>query len=143
MEVNQCGEIREIKITQMHNAFVATVEFMDRVSKYCDNTVVRSCMLFFQDSVPAALTKDKKRVHGEEVDVHLAWKSTLYVTNFPEKTDDSFIRSLFGKVGLLSHYGSQCDLYFDTSTALSLMYAGQARSSRVRDDSVMCSLLLP
>ena len=51
-----------------------------------------------QESVPAALTKDKKRIRGQEVAVHLAWKSTLYVTNFPEKADDTFIRTLFGKV---------------------------------------------
>ena len=51
-----------------------------------------------QDSVPQALTKDKKRIQGEEIAVHLAWKSTLYVTNFPEKTDDAAIRELFGKV---------------------------------------------
>ena len=51
-----------------------------------------------QESVPAALTKDKKRVQGHEVAVHLAWKSTLYITNFPEGADDTFIRTLFGKV---------------------------------------------
>lgn len=51
-----------------------------------------------QDSVPAALTKDKKRIDGQEVAVHLAWQSTLYVTNFPEKADDTFIRTLFAKV---------------------------------------------
>ena len=53
-----------------------------------------------QESVPAALTKDKKRIRGQEVAVHLAWKSTLYVTNFPEKADDTFIRTLFGKVSI-------------------------------------------
>ncbi|PIL22915.1 hypothetical protein GSI_15611 [Ganoderma sinense ZZ0214-1] len=76
-----CGGIREIKITQLPNTLVATVEFMDR------------------ESVPAALTKDKKRVQGHEVAVHLAWKSTLYITNFPEGADDTFIRTLFGKYG--------------------------------------------
>ncbi|GJE88539.1 RNA-binding protein Prp24 [Phanerochaete sordida] len=78
-----CGPIREIKITTMPNSLVATVEFMER------------------ESVPAALTKDKKRVHGEEIAVHLAWKSTLYVTNFPESADDSSVRELFGKYGVL------------------------------------------
>jgi squamous cell carcinoma antigen recognized by T-cells 3 len=52
----------------------------------------------YQESIPAALTKDKKRVHGEEAAVHLAWQSTLYVTNFPEGTDDPAIRNLFGTV---------------------------------------------
>lgn len=51
-----------------------------------------------QDSVPAALTKDKKRLRGEEIAVHLAWKSTLYVTNFPESADDAVVRDLFGQV---------------------------------------------
>ncbi|KAH9851597.1 RNA-binding protein Prp24 [Lenzites betulinus] len=76
-----CGVIREVKITQLPNSLVATVEFMER------------------DSVPAALTKDKKRIRGKEIAVHLAWRSTLYVTNFPEDADDTFIRTLFGKYG--------------------------------------------
>ncbi|KZT64612.1 hypothetical protein DAEQUDRAFT_717745 [Daedalea quercina L-15889] len=78
-----CGAMREIKITQLPNSLVATVEFMER------------------DSVPAALTKDKKRIGGQEVAVHLAWQSTLYVTNFPEKADDTFIRALFAKYGTI------------------------------------------
>ncbi|KZT27355.1 hypothetical protein NEOLEDRAFT_1060705 [Neolentinus lepideus HHB14362 ss-1] len=76
-----CGEIREIKVTRLPNAVVATVEFSER------------------DSVPAALTKDKKRIRGEEIAVNMAWQSTLYVTNFPENVDDAFIRNLFGKYG--------------------------------------------
>ncbi|KAI0916773.1 hypothetical protein AcW1_007863 [Taiwanofungus camphoratus] len=78
-----CGIIREVKMTQLPNALVATVEFMER------------------DSVLAALTKDKKRVGGEEIAVHLAWQSTLYVTNFPEKADDTYIRNLFTKYGTI------------------------------------------
>ncbi|TFY58334.1 hypothetical protein EVJ58_g6483 [Rhodofomes roseus] len=78
-----CGPIREIKITQLPNSLVATVEFMER------------------DSVPAALTKDKKRIDGHEVAVHLAWQSTLYVTNFPENADDTFIRNLFTMYGTI------------------------------------------
>lgn len=46
----------------------------------------------------AALTKDKKRLREGEIAVHLAWKSTLYVTNFPESTDDAAVRDLFGQV---------------------------------------------
>lgn len=30
---HQCGQVREIKLTQLPNAFVATVEFMDRVRR--------------------------------------------------------------------------------------------------------------
>ncbi|KAF8120579.1 hypothetical protein EV363DRAFT_1474306, partial [Boletus edulis] len=78
-----CGEIREIKITNMPETLVATVEFVAR------------------ESVPAALTKDKKRIDGTEVNVHLAWCSTLYVTNFPEKTDDAAIRDLLRQYGLI------------------------------------------
>ncbi|KAH7922022.1 hypothetical protein BV22DRAFT_1131760 [Leucogyrophana mollusca] len=78
-----CGEVREVKITQMPEGVVATVEFNTR------------------DSVPAALTKDKKRIQDQEIAVHLAWKSTLYVTNFPEKADDASIRDLFGQYGLI------------------------------------------
>ncbi|KAF9483427.1 hypothetical protein BDN70DRAFT_799974 [Pholiota conissans] len=78
-----CGNVREVKITQLSQALVATVEFFER------------------DSVPAALTKDKKRLHDQEISVHLAWRSTLYVTNFPESADDAFMRDLFGKYGTI------------------------------------------
>ena len=67
-----------------------------------------------QESIPAALTKDKKRVQGHEVAVHLAWKSTLYITNFPEGADDTFIRTLFGKAGrwaLLMHVTADNHLF--------------------------------
>ncbi|KAI0278229.1 hypothetical protein BGY98DRAFT_1107507 [Russula aff. rugulosa BPL654] len=76
-----CGVIREVKITQLPNMVAATLEFVAR------------------DSVPAALTKDKKRVHNHEINVHLAWESTLYVTNFPESADDNSVRKLFGQYG--------------------------------------------
>ncbi|KAG5726870.1 hypothetical protein E4T56_gene1120 [Termitomyces sp. T112] len=78
-----CGTIREVKVTRMPESLVATVEFFDR------------------DSVPAALTKDKKKLREQEVAVHLAWKSTLYVTNFPESADDAVIRDLFGQYGTI------------------------------------------
>ncbi|KAJ6619546.1 hypothetical protein B0H10DRAFT_2367855 [Mycena sp. CBHHK59/15] len=78
-----CGKVREVKITELSGAIVATVEFFER------------------DSVPAALTKDKKRLRDQEVAVHLAWKSTLYVTNFPESADDASMRELFSKYGIL------------------------------------------
>jgi squamous cell carcinoma antigen recognized by T-cells 3 len=48
------------------------------------------------------LTKDKKRIDGHEIAVHLAWESTLYVTNFPEKYDDASVRELFGKARLIT-----------------------------------------
>ncbi|KAJ6512063.1 hypothetical protein C8R47DRAFT_1033985 [Mycena vitilis] len=78
-----CGKVREVKITELSGAIVATVEFFER------------------DSVPPALTKDKKKIRDQEVAVHLAWKSTLYVTNFPESADDASMRELFGRYGIL------------------------------------------
>ncbi|KAF8630909.1 hypothetical protein AX17_005267 [Amanita inopinata Kibby_2008] len=78
-----CGAVREVKITQLSKVLVATVEFQER------------------GSVPAALTKDKKRIRGQEIAVHLAWKSTLYVTNFPETTDDASVREIFSKYGII------------------------------------------
>lgn len=84
-------------MTPLPNSLVATVEFASRVS-YCTHFSGQQLINHLQDSVPAALTKDKKRVHGEEIAVHLAWQSTLYVTNFPESADDKFVRELFGKV---------------------------------------------
>ncbi|KAK7056983.1 Splicing factor [Paramarasmius palmivorus] len=83
-----CGKIREVKITHLPNSHVATVEFFDRHIGVQDA---------IQDCVPAALTKDKKRIQGNEISVHLAWQSTLYITNFPESADDTYIRNLFGK----------------------------------------------
>jgi hypothetical protein len=78
----QCGEIREIKITNRPDGLtVGTVEFLQR------------------DAVPAALTKDKKVVREAEIEVSIAWQSTLYVTNFPESADDAFIRGLFEPYG--------------------------------------------
>lgn len=95
----QCGRVREVKITHLTTAIVATVEFFDRVSLDGHITPLEQVYLsVLQDSVPAALTKDKKRVKDQEVAVHLAWKSTMYITNFPESTDDDAIRELFGQV---------------------------------------------
>lgn len=85
----------------MDGDHVATIEFFERVYHpsslwYIMLTTHR------QESVPPALTKDKKRIHGEDISVHQAWQSTLYVTNFPEKYDDGSIRELFGKVHALT-----------------------------------------
>lgn len=33
--------------------------------------------------------------------MHVGWKCTLYVTNFPEDTDDAAMRKLFGEFGAL------------------------------------------
>ena len=34
-----------------------------------------------------------------EIAVNVAWKCTLYVTNFKEGMDDAWIRQMFGEVG--------------------------------------------
>ncbi|KAK0188159.1 hypothetical protein F5146DRAFT_1141608 [Armillaria mellea] len=78
-----CGIIKAIKVSPMPEGHVATVEFAER------------------DCIPAALTKDKKRIHEQEIAVHLAWQSTLYITNFPESADDAYIRNLFGEFGVI------------------------------------------
>ncbi|EHS64663.1 uncharacterized protein PGTG_21014 [Puccinia graminis f. sp. tritici CRL 75-36-700-3] len=77
-----CGRIREIAIHKISSEdVVATVEFEDRAS------------------VLPAQTKDKKMLDGVEVAVSLAWRSTLYVTNFPEDANDEWIRSKFSQFG--------------------------------------------
>ncbi|PVF92511.1 hypothetical protein CPB86DRAFT_769315 [Serendipita vermifera] len=78
-----CGEIREIQIKPLPNELVATVEFMDK------------------DSIPAALTRDKKRIHGAEVIVNPAENTTLWVTNFREGMDDAAMRGMFEKYGTI------------------------------------------
>ena len=65
-------------------------------------TFSRLLSLLLQDIVPAALTKDKKKINDVEIEVSVAWQSTLYVTNFPEHSDDASIRELFGQVRPIS-----------------------------------------
>jgi len=79
-----CGRIREIAIHKTSpDDIVATVEFEDRAS------------------VLPAQTKDKKTLDGVEVAVSLAWRSTLYVTNFPQDANDEWIRSKFSPFGTI------------------------------------------
>ncbi|KAG8755812.1 Splicing factor [Serendipita sp. 396] len=78
-----CGEIREIQLRGLPNELVASVEFMDK------------------DSIPAALTRDKKRIRGAEITVVVGWRSTLYVTNFREGMVDSEMRALFDEFGTI------------------------------------------
>ncbi|KAG8815201.1 Splicing factor [Serendipita sp. 400] len=54
-----------------------------------------------KDSIPAALTRDKKRIHGAEITVVVGWRSTLYVTNFREGMVDSEMRALFDEFGTI------------------------------------------
>ncbi|KAH9820103.1 hypothetical protein DFH28DRAFT_1052402 [Melampsora americana] len=77
-----CGKIREVVIHRIDaDNTVATVEFQEK------------------ESVLPAQTKDKKQLLDVEVSVTLAWRSTLYVTNFPEDGNDEWIRSKFGEFG--------------------------------------------
>lgn len=62
----------------------------------------------FQDDVPAALTKDKKRIEEVEIKVVMGWSSTLYVTNFPEGTKDDSLRALFEPVSIVNTHESSC-----------------------------------
>lgn len=59
-------------------------------------------IFFLQESIPAALTKDKKRIEGQEVQVSPVWQSTLYITNFPENYDAADIQKLFEPVSCTS-----------------------------------------
>ena len=65
--LHKCGEIREMKLKTIGTQGIAMLEFMDR------------------NSVLAAQTKDKKRINGVEVEVTIAWKSCLFVTNYPDE----------------------------------------------------------
>jgi RNA recognition motif-containing protein len=77
----ECGQIRDVTLTQQNESMLASVEFMNR------------------DSVPAALTRDKKRIGEDEVHVYQAGHTTLFVTNFPESMDDASLRALFEPFG--------------------------------------------
>ena len=77
----ECGQVREVTLSPQDGQVVAAVEFMDR------------------SSVPAALTRDKKTIGESQVHVYQAGQTTLFVTNFPEKMDDTSLRELFVPFG--------------------------------------------
>ena len=116
---------------------MATVEFTDRVRELLHFTA--KILTFHQDSVPSALTKDKKRLFDQEISVHLAWKSTLYVANFPESADDSYIRNLLEKARF--HYSTCYVLTLVTSLGPYLMFVGPVKNSKTRVGSAMFSSL--
>ncbi|GAA5990216.1 hypothetical protein JCM11641_001820 [Rhodosporidiobolus odoratus] len=78
-----CGEIRSLKVKSLAGQTFAQIEFAEK------------------DSVLAAQTKDKKRIQDHELEVYVAWKSCLYVTNFPEDWDKEKVEILFGKYGTI------------------------------------------
>jgi hypothetical protein len=58
---------------------------------------------FRQDAVPAAITKDKKRIGAShEISVVPDWHSTLYITNFPETYKMEDLQALFAPVSHIS-----------------------------------------
>ncbi|GJN94155.1 hypothetical protein Rhopal_007229-T1 [Rhodotorula paludigena] len=78
-----CGEIRELHVKEIGGKTYAQIEFMEK------------------ESVLAAQTKDKKRVHSLEIEVYIAWQSCLYVTNYPESYDKEAVERLFEKYGTI------------------------------------------
>ncbi|PWN36420.1 uncharacterized protein FA14DRAFT_172963 [Meira miltonrushii] len=84
-----CGDILEItgpKVWQSSNAqeqtATALVEFVSR------------------DAIPAVQSRQGKPIRSLQVNIHLGYKCTLYVTNFPPTYDsDESMRELFGEFG--------------------------------------------
>ncbi|RHZ79064.1 hypothetical protein Glove_152g72 [Diversispora epigaea] len=77
---HECGKILEIRI----------LEDSDESQKYA------YIEFSFREDVPAALTRDKKKIGENEINVHRIFEHTLYVTNFIPSTD---LKGLFEKYG--------------------------------------------
>ncbi|PKK76425.1 hypothetical protein RhiirC2_734338 [Rhizophagus irregularis] len=77
---HECGKIKEIRflVDTVNAQKTAYIEFNEK------------------ESVPAALTKDKKRIDDQEICVYRISERILYVTNFPPSID---IEELFKKYG--------------------------------------------
>ncbi|GET53286.1 RNA-binding protein Prp24 [Rhizophagus irregularis DAOM 181602=DAOM 197198] len=77
---HECGKIKEIRflVDTVNAQKTAYIEFNEK------------------ESVPAALTKDKKRIGDQEICVYRISERILYVTNFPPSID---IEELFKKYG--------------------------------------------
>ncbi|KAK4688382.1 squamous cell carcinoma antigen recognized by T-cells 3, partial [Tremellales sp. Uapishka_1] len=80
-----CGPIRETQIfsESERETDAALVEF-------------RSA-----EAIPVAITRDMKRIDGQEVAVSMLWRSTLFVANFPKDMDDAGIRALISPYGTI------------------------------------------
>lgn len=89
----QCGDIREIIV------FPDAESVPNPTDE--DSSIARIGTVEFQtkESIPAALTKDKKRIDEQELSVEPAWKATLFVNNYPESFDQDQMRSLFEMYG--------------------------------------------
>ena len=55
-----------------------------------------------KEEMLAAQTKDLKDFRGNTIEVQVGTGTTLYVTNFPPSSDESYIRDLFGKVSAMT-----------------------------------------
>lgn len=73
-----CGEVVSINIGENR---VATLEFADNISAL------------------SALTRDMKKIKGNEISVKSGQSTTLYVTNFPPEYTEDNIRKLFSQYG--------------------------------------------
>lgn len=68
-----------------------------------ENQGLSAAVVEFSDrsAVPAAKTKDKKKLNGMQISISLGWECTLFVTNFSEAWTDAEVRRRFGKYGLV------------------------------------------
>ncbi|CAG8568915.1 8945_t:CDS:10 [Acaulospora morrowiae] len=77
---HECGKIVEIRL----------IEDPEKTHKYAYIEFAQ------REDVPVALTKDKKKVGENEIDVYRVFQHVLYVTNFTESTN---LNELFKKYG--------------------------------------------
>jgi len=76
-----CGQIRDLHLVEKDGQLNAKIEFSD------DNGANR------------ALTKDHKKFHGSELRAFKAYKTTVWITNFPPSYDSKLIEKIFAKIG--------------------------------------------
>ena len=62
------------------------------------NSITAAIEFESREDILVAQTKDLKVFRGNTIDVQIGTGTTLYVTNFPPSSDESYIRDLFGKV---------------------------------------------
>ena len=124
----ECGSIKSviIAVDKGTASATATIEFDDK-----------------QD-VLTARTKDMKQFDGREIHVEVGQGSIVYVTNFPPKADEEYLRSLFGKVSfdVLPFPNHPADTQF-SSTARSSTSASPRPSSTPSGASATSSSARP
>lgn len=97
-----CGEIVEIdgpKVTRAGPSIFEGKGAMD--TDQGQDAGLSAAVVEFSDrsAIPAARTKDKKKVNGSQISISLGWECTLFVTNFSEAWTDSEVRRRFSKYG--------------------------------------------